>query len=354
MKSIIVFLASVFIFSGCNQNSKTTPITSLELKNLSIIPLPDSIRTRAILADGPDKLLLSGSEHAFIAYDESLSPAKLERYTIATGESKEYRAIAKTSNGLFTVNVASPGNVYKSTDDGKTWNSVYSDTDSMAFYNTIKFWDDDRAIITGDPQKGCLSILITKDGGDSWEKIPCDQLPATEQGEANFAASNSCIDVVGSHAWIGTGGKKARVFHTPDYGETWEVFQTPITEGGQMTGIFSIDFFDENLGVAYGGDWGNKIFSTKNKAITKDGGKTWALVSDGKGPGYRSCVKFHPKGNGNVIVAAGSEGVDYSVDQGITWSQLTAEGFYTIDITEDGKTIWMGGVGRIAKAELVY
>jgi len=42
-----------------------------------------------------------------------------------------------------------------------------------------------------------------------------------------------------------------------------------------MTGIFSIDFYDMNLGVAFGGDWDNQSNNFSNKAITKDGGKSW-------------------------------------------------------------------------------
>ena len=43
-------------------------------------------------------------------------------------------------------------------------------------------------------------------------------LPETVKGEAAFAASNSNISVYKNHAWIVTGGQRARVFHSPDKG----------------------------------------------------------------------------------------------------------------------------------------
>ncbi|PCJ15457.1 MAG: RNA helicase [Gammaproteobacteria bacterium] len=43
-----------------------------------------------------------------------------------------------------------------------------------------------------------------------------------------------------------------------------------------------MDFYDENLGVAIGGDYTEPNSTNANKAITKDGGKTWQLLADGK------------------------------------------------------------------------
>jgi photosystem II stability/assembly factor-like uncharacterized protein len=114
---------------------------------------------------------------------------------------------------------------------------VYEEDHPSAFYDAIAFWDDQNGIAMGDPTDSCLSIILTSDGGDSWTKIPCDRLPPSANNEAAFAASNSNIALIGDHAWIVSGGGRARVFHSPDRGETWEVFDTPIIQGGKMTGI---------------------------------------------------------------------------------------------------------------------
>ncbi len=102
-----------------------------------------------------------------------------------------------------------------------------------------------------------------------------------------------------------------------------------------MTGIYSIDFFDETTGVIFGGDWEQQEFNEGNKAITNDGGKTWQLLSNGKGPGYRSSVKFVPNTNGQWLVAVGSPGISYSDNQGEDWVELSSEGFYAIEFVND-------------------
>ena len=52
-----------------------------------------------------------------------------------------------------------------------------------------------------------------------------------------------------------------------------------------------------------------------NLCMTQDGGDTWALVSEGLGPGYRSCVMHHPVDK-DQVVAAGFLGMDVSFDGG--------------------------------------
>ena len=221
-------------------------------------------------------------------------------------------------------------------------------THPKVFYDAMSFFDEENGIAMGDPTEECLSIIITKNGGNTWEKLPCEVLPVIENGEAAFAASNSNISIAGSHAWLVTGGLKARVFHTPDMGKTWEVFNTPIISGGQMTGIYSVDFYDEKNGIIFGGDWNDKENNVANKAITNDGGKTWQLVSNGKEPGYKSCVQYVPNTKGNELFAVGSTGVSFSNDGGQSWKKVTDEGYYTIRFVNENFA-WLAGKNKIGK-----
>jgi hypothetical protein len=67
------------------------------------------------------------------------------------------------------------------------------------------------------------------------------------------------------------------VFHSPDRGHAWEVFDTPIAHGPDSEGIFSIAFRDANHGVIAGGDYKHPELNGPNLAFTGDGGKSWAL-----------------------------------------------------------------------------
>jgi photosystem II stability/assembly factor-like uncharacterized protein len=192
-----------------------------------------------------------------------------------------------------------------------------------------------------------MSIIITRDGGNSWQKLNCDQLPKAAEGEAAFAASNSNIAIVGDEVWVATGGKASRILHSADKGKTWEVYETPIVQGIETTGIYSLDFYDAANGFAIGGDYTKADVNEANKIKTSDGGKTWELVAENSGPGYRSCVQYVPNSNAKELVAIGFKGIDYSNDAGNTWKHLSDEGFYTIRFVNDS-IAYAAGKNKIA------
>ncbi|NND88093.1 MAG: oxidoreductase [Flavobacteriaceae bacterium] len=263
----------------------------------------------------------------------------------------EFRAIGLTSEALFVLSIGSPAVLYKigyQNEQATNIEEVYIEEGKNVFYDAIRFWNDEEGIAMGDPTDGCLSILITRDGGDTWNKLSCDQLPTTAPGEAAFAASNSNIAIVGDNAWLVTGGTRARVFHSSDKGKTWEVYSTPIIQGQAMTGIYSVDFYDEQKGIIIGGNWDQQDSKNGNKAITTDGGQTWNLIADGQEPGYRSSVRYVPGSNGKGIVAVGMPGISYSNDGGAQWIELSKEGFYAIEFVNDS-IAFASGKNKIAR-----
>jgi len=257
-----------------------------------------------------------------------------------------FRAIASNGISTFVLGIESPALLYKY--ENKKATLVYQENHSKVFYDAMAFFDAQNGIAMGDPIEGCLSIITTKDGGNTWQKIPCASLPKTEEGEAAFAASNGNIAIIEQHAWLVTGGKRARVFHTPDMGKTWTVVDTPITQGEQMTGIYSVDFYDAQHGIIFGGNWGEPKNNSANKAITKDGGKTWQLIADGEGPGYKSCVRYVPNTKGKELVAVGFTGISHSNDGGNTWRKISDDNYYTIRFVNQGFA-WLGGNNKLGK-----
>lgn len=255
----------------------------------------------------------------------------------------EFRSLAFTSDRLFVMSVASPALIYSSADKGANWELVYKNDHPDVFFDSMKFWDDQNGIAVGDPIDGCPAILITRDGGENWNLVDCSSVPESQNGEAFFAASNTNIAISGNSAWIASGGSRARVFRTKDRGESWEVFDTPIAQGKVMTGTFSIDFYDDQIGIIVGGDWEQKSTSTETCAITNDGGETWKAVNDQLE--FASCVQFVPGTKGQEILACGSNGMFLSKDQGETWEKLRDSGQYTFRFnneTRDGKYYFLG------------
>lgn len=219
------------------------------------------------------------------------------------GQNPEFRSIARLSDGtIFLVSVQKPAAIFRSKDMGLHWDIVYEADETDAFFDALEFWDDEKGILLGDPIDGCFYIATTQDGGNTWAKVDCSVLPSAQQDEYPFAASNTNIALNGDNVWIGTGGKNgSRIYFSPDRGESWKVFPSPMISGEAMTGIYSIDFYNTDIGIIAGGNWENVKDSTKSIYSTNDGGKTWSYLPVEDGKGYISCVQYIPNSNGREL-----------------------------------------------------
>jgi len=273
---------------------------------------------------------------------------------IYKGNTINFRSIAYNGKHIFILSVESPALLYKIdpfTSKIIPPEMVYQEQHKKVFYDALAFFDAQRGIAMGDPTEDCLSVILTSDGGNTWQKTDCKNLPEIIEGEAAFAASNTNIAIYKKNVWLVTGGKKARVFYSKNAGKKWDVYNTPIVQGGKMTGIFSVDFDNRNNGIIMGGNWEDKSNTKATKALTKDGGKTWTLIDNNSIPGYISCVKYVPDTNGNKLVAVSSEGIYYSNNGGVKWEKLSDDGFYSIAFI-DKNSAWLSGHEKIARMQL--
>ncbi|MBT8185952.1 MAG: oxidoreductase [Eudoraea sp.] len=334
-----LILILILFVASCTDKQQQRIYESVEVTTV----LEDSLSIRAIE-------LMPGSL-AFAANKGIFGTIDLETSSVRTGVQRydtilpEFRAVGHTSSDFFMLSVASPALLYKTGDKGQM-ELVYTERDSLVFYDAMNFWNDREGLAVGDSMNGCLSIILTRDGGKTWNKLDCSSFPASEEGEGAFAASNSNIAIVGNHCWIASSA--SRVYYSSDKGKSWEVFLTPVVKETPTQGIYSIDFFDENIGIVAGGDYTSPKGNMRNMARTKDGGRTWELVADGQEPDYKSCVQFVPDSDGMGIVAVGFTGIAYSADGGSSWKELSPESFYTIRFLNDS-VAYAAGRNRIAK-----
>jgi hypothetical protein len=133
-----------------------------------------------------------------------------------------------------------------------------------------------------------------------------------------------------------------------DKGFSWSVVDTPIIQGKETTGIFSIDFYDSLNGFAIGGDYINPKSKHSNKIRTIDGGISWKVVAQDQPPGYRSCVQYIPNSNAKGLVAVGVGGIDVSNNAGESWNHLSDDGFYTLRFLNDS-IAYAAGKGKLSK-----
>lgn len=216
----------------------------------------------------------------------------------------DFRGVAAFSADEAFLMSSGPGDqsrIYHTTDAGQHWQLQFTNTNPKGFFDSITFWDPRHGIVLGDPiadENGKLKFeLLITDDGQTWRQLPPAQLPEALEGEGAFAASNTCLAVLSAkfvvlrsrrtsastadahdpNIWFASGGKAARVFHSPDGGKSWQVVDTPIIHGPDSAGIFSIAFRNATDGVIAGGDYKHPTADGPNLALTHDGGKTWQL-----------------------------------------------------------------------------
>ena len=341
----ILVLLFLFVFVSCKSTFKV-----VERKDIVL----DSISIRAIYPT-IDGVWFGGtnSKAGFISFQNDLDTkiVKLQK------EKTDFRSIANNGMDILLINAGSPANMYKMNTFGYscTSNLVFIVIGEKVFYDSM-FIDVKTGfgIIMGDPTEDCLSILLTEDFGKTWRKIPCTNLPRTVEGEAAFAAIDTNVKIVDGVIFIISGGKKSRLFKSEDKGKTWQVFETPIIQGEAMTGAFSMDFSSKRKGIIVGGNYDQQKDNSANKAITKNGGKTWKLLSENEAFGYASCVQFMPKSNGKVIYTCGTTGVYYSTNYGKKWHKLLEDtDFYTLRFSSD-KHIYFAGKNKVTKIEISH
>ena len=146
---------------------------------------------------------------------------------------------------------------YLTADGGRHWRITNRNANPQAFYDCMAFFDRRHGLILSDPVNGRFRILITANGGRSWRIDPARNVPrAHAPNEYGFAASNECITTSGHrHAWFGSGGPAgSRVYRSADGGRTWKVSQTPLHRGASA-GVFAVAFRSQAQGLAIGGDF---------------------------------------------------------------------------------------------------
>lgn len=312
----LVLIISFLSISCQTEEKEEKTFTKVEMSTI----YEDSISIRAILIDS-NQLWFAGNKGKYGAID-LVSQKVFNGHIVKDSLSLEFRSIAKTKEGVLMASVGSPALLYHISSDKKKVTKSFQNNHKNAFFDSMQIAENGFGVILGDPTAACLDIWLTHDFGSNWEKVPCDVLPNFIEGEAAFAASNSNVSIKGNTIFVVTGGKKARCWVSEDFGKSWKAHETPIIQGEVMTGIFTSDFYNENLGIVAGGDYEKQEQNFGNKAITTDGGKTWKAIAENSGFGYASCIQFVPNAKGKGIVCVGGTGIFYSSDTGEKWKKL--------------------------------
>lgn len=261
-------------------------------------------------------------------------------------EFRDIQAVSATTAYLLAAGPGERSRIYKTTDAGQSWQLQFMNRDSAGFYDCFGFWDATHGIAVSDAVRGKM-IVIRTDDGEHWSAVPEDRMPPALPGEGSPAAGGTCLIVGGrARAWFGT-EPEARVYRSDDRGQSWSVVTTPIISG-DATGVATLAFRDDLHGMALGG----RLLKPDDRsdsvaAVTSDGGATWTLV---KRPTFSGAVYGAAvvPGMPGYVVAAGPKGLDWTGNDGRSWTSLSRAAYWAVDcISRD--TCWaVGPGGRIS------
>lgn len=268
-------------------------------------------------------------------------------------DSLQFRDVHARDARTAWLLAAGPGElsrIYRTDDAGEQWSLQWTNPEPEGFYDCLDFWDDRRGVVYGDAVDGTLRILLTEDGGRSWDRVPDDALPPALPGEGGFAASGLCVETGDDgRAWVAAGNTtRTRVFLTDDYGRSWRAVRVPV-DAGEGAGLTAVSMVDATRGFVFGGVLHAPDEYTRNVAATEDGGESWTALPALSFPGAAYGGLAVPGTGGRALVAVGPGGAAVSGDGGATWVTVDDRSWWATGSAGPRATWITGPDGRIAR-----
>lgn len=263
----------------------------------------------------------------------------------------DFRDVQGFSAKVALLMSAGPGQasaIYRTKDGGKSWVVTYQNSDPKAFFDGMNFFDKDHGLLIGDPVDNKPYILETKDGGLTWARLVPDKIPDLIPGEYAFAASGTSLTTCpNGSCYIATGGSVARLYRSADRGKNWEVSTLPLLQGDPAAGAFSVAAGPDHLLAVAGGNYQKMTTSGANIALSANQGITWSIPKGSVKVPFMECIRWI---TGDALVACGPPGVWMSRDAGLTWEEITPNGYHTMEVSPGNGSVWLAGnKGKVAR-----
>lgn len=258
----------------------------------------------------------------------------------------------------IVMSAGTPAVSFETSDGGKTWRRCFYDENPALFFDAIDFTKDQVGFAFSDPitaTDGSLRFpFLTRSKSDAdWKYLPEKSWPVAQKGEAAFAASGSSLTSFKRTIWMGLGGEivngKARVLTSDLDMQSWSSSETPLV-ANKSSGIFAVRFVNERTGLVVGGDYEKPNDGSNVVALSNDGGKSWRKPTGQSPSGFRSAVDFTQSSGRRVWLTVGTNGVDYSIDDGENWSRVSESSLNAIQFAVDKNVAFgVGPKGKIVR-----
>jgi hypothetical protein len=254
------------------------------------------------------------------------SPSGFAGWTFGDISGRVSALAADWPGGILYVGTAS-GGVWKSTDDGASWTSIFDQAGTMTI-GAVTVDPNDPATLwvgTGENNQGCesyfgLGLLRSTDGGSTWEQRNGTGA-ATLENLATFASvdvdprdSNKLV-TGGRIRGCGSGGANGALFTSDDAGATW----TKRLDNLQIHEIQRDPTIPDTLWAA----------TQQGVYKSLDNGLTWSLQDRGQFPSSntgRTELAIAPGDGNTVYVLFESQGLWVTTNGGQKWAQKSIGG----------------------------
>ncbi|MBO6212320.1 YCF48-related protein [Algoriella sp.] len=271
-------------------------------------------------------------------------------------ENRDFRDIEVIGkNNYLALGIDSPAYILETKDGGKSWNKVYENAEKGMFLDAIYVDSKSKKItVVGDPMETDKPFILTSTttATTKWDVAKAlfgQPLRLKNPKEAFFASSGSNLYVDDKQALIVTGGELSNLYYyTPKGGQMYALEKTKSSTSG-INGL-AYDATN-NVGYLVGGDFTKpndskynlyKFKITNGKLVFQD---SWSYPT-----GYKSGVTIISK---DKVMVCGYSGVDYSIDGGHNWKNITTDSYNTCTVSPDKKyVILVGNKGKIGKVTL--
>lgn len=280
---------------------------------------PDGGDARSLTYDpsNPDRIYLGTSAgEMFVSDDGGKTWSSFAHF----GENDDYvlDSVAVDSSdpkvlyvGTWSIE-SSGGDVYKSTDRGKTWRML-SGIHGKSVRAMALSPSNPKAIAVG----ALDGIYRSLDGGETWEKIT----PASNAELKNFesiAFAPDSVNVIYAGTWH-------LPWKTDDGGRTWQNIKQGIIDDSD---VFSIIIDQKNPSVVYASACSG-IYKSESA------GQLFRKVQGIPFSARRTRVLQQDPSNSSVVYAGTTEGLWRTKDAGATWARISPANFVINDVMVD-------------------
>ena len=336
MKNIFICLLSSVCFS------QTYKVINEEKANVSF---------RGLSFENSSTFLVSGSKNTIGKTTDGGKTFKwLNPDVVQNRDFRDIEVIGK--NKYLALGIDSPAYILLTKDGGETWEKVYENEEKGIFLDAM-FLDkkNNKIYVLGDPIEVGKPFILTSTvkNPTKWESINKIFNQATsleDPKEAFFASSGSNLFANANQVLIVSGGSKSNLYrYTP---KDRQVFHLAKTES-ETSGINGMAY-DARYKVGYlvGGDFIKPNDSGYNFYKFEIENNQANYIETSNAPsGYKSGITILDK---NRLIVCGYSGVDYSIDGGDNWINITKDSYNTCVANPDKKSIILvGNKGKIGQ-----